>query len=72
MEPTRNVARRLAKQGLIVITQKGVPVKDVDNFKGPIRLKLPTAKFSDGANDTKSAQHSDVVPEKGSLKKEEL
>lgn len=39
MEPVRAVARRLARQGAVVITQRGEPV-DPDEFKGPIRLRL--------------------------------
>ncbi len=37
MKLVRQEAISLAHQGLISITQKGVPV-DPDNFKGPIRL----------------------------------
>mmetsp|Transcript_37679 Transcript_37679/g.83912 ORF Transcript_37679/g.83912 Transcript_37679/m.83912 type:complete len:81 (-) Transcript_37679:173-415(-) len=39
MEATRKVARRLAEEGRIEITQKGQAV-DPNNFKGPIRLRL--------------------------------
>ncbi|HEU4636201.1 MAG TPA: DUF3253 domain-containing protein [Edaphobacter sp.] len=40
MEPAREVARRLAKEGRIIVTQKGKPV-DPFKAKGPIRLRLP-------------------------------
>lgn len=36
---TRDVARRMAAQGVLEITQKG-KVVDPNNFKGPIRLRL--------------------------------
>ena len=39
MEATRSVAKRLAEQGLIEITQKG-RVLDPTEIKGPIRLRL--------------------------------
>ena len=39
MEPVRDVARELARQGEIVITQGGREV-DPDDFKGPIRIRL--------------------------------
>lgn len=39
MCPTREAAKKLARQGLIQITQKG-RVVDPDDFKGPIRLRL--------------------------------
>jgi hypothetical protein len=39
MEPTREVARKMAKAGMICITQKGKSV-DVSLAKGPIRLRL--------------------------------
>ncbi|MEO0336603.1 MAG: DUF3253 domain-containing protein [Pseudomonadota bacterium] len=41
MEPVREVARKLAIEGKILITQKGVAVKTL-RFRGPIRLKLPS------------------------------
>jgi len=40
MEPTRKVARKMAKTGTISITQKGKLV-DIFKTKGPIRLQLP-------------------------------
>ena len=40
MEPTRKVARGLAREGKVEILQKGKRVADIDNFKGPIRLRL--------------------------------
>lgn len=40
MKPTRRVAVKLAKEGLISIYRKG-KVIDPDNFKGVIRLGLP-------------------------------
>lgn len=40
MEPAREVARRLAKEGKILVTQKG-KVVDAARAKGPIRLRLP-------------------------------
>ena len=40
LEPARAAARRLAKTGKVVITQKDRPV-DPARAKGPIRLRLP-------------------------------
>lgn len=40
MEPAREVARRMAKTGKILVTQKG-KVVDPASAKGPIRLRLP-------------------------------
>ncbi|KAF6238024.1 hypothetical protein COO60DRAFT_1614902, partial [Scenedesmus sp. NREL 46B-D3] len=42
MEAARQAARQLARQGDVVITQKGLVV-DPDSFKGPIRLRLAAA-----------------------------
>jgi hypothetical protein len=39
MEPAREAARRLAREGRVVITQKGKAV-DFSRTKGPIRLRL--------------------------------
>jgi Protein of unknown function (DUF3253) len=39
MDATRSVAKRLAAEGKLEITQKG-SVVDFRNFKGPIRLRL--------------------------------
>jgi hypothetical protein len=39
MERTRRAARRLARRGLVEITQGG-GVVDPDGFRGPIRLRL--------------------------------
>ncbi len=39
MVPVRAVARKLARQGNVVITQRGKPVEP-DNFKGPVRISL--------------------------------
>ena len=41
METTRSIAKQLAADGKIEITQKG-NVVDPENFKGPIRLRLKT------------------------------
>lgn len=40
MVPVRQVAQLQAVRGEIVITQRGVVV-DPNNFKGPVRLRLP-------------------------------
>ncbi len=39
MEPVREVSRKLHLEQKIVITQKEIPIKDI-NFKGPIRIKI--------------------------------
>ena len=39
MQEVRDAAIDLQKQGKVAITQKGEPV-DVDNIKGPIRIKI--------------------------------
>ncbi|MEO1438346.1 MAG: DUF3253 domain-containing protein [Bacteroidota bacterium] len=39
MDTVRTVARKLAKEGLIRITQ-GAETIDPDNFSGPIRLRI--------------------------------
>ena len=39
MEPVRLVARKLARQGDLLITQRGEPV-DPDDFKGPVRIRI--------------------------------
>ncbi|MBW8683132.1 DUF3253 domain-containing protein [Chitinophaga rhizophila] len=39
MQQVRDVAIELQKKGLVIITQKGAPV-DINDFKGPIRIKL--------------------------------
>jgi len=39
MDATRSVAKQLAADGTLEITQKGQAV-DPENFKGPIRLRL--------------------------------
>lgn len=39
MKDVRNVAVEMHKSGQVVITQKGKPI-DVDNIKGPIRIKI--------------------------------
>lgn len=39
MKNVRNVAIELHLEGKVVITQKGMPV-DVDQIKGPIRIKI--------------------------------
>ncbi|NQZ00441.1 MAG: DUF2256 and DUF3253 domain-containing protein [Bdellovibrionales bacterium] len=41
METVRQVARKMMLEGRISILQKNKPVKSL-NFKGPIRLKLPS------------------------------
>jgi hypothetical protein len=40
MESARTAARRLAKAGKVLVTQKGRPV-DPASAKGPVRLRLP-------------------------------
>lgn len=45
MQETRAIATRLAKEGVLEITQKGVAV-DPTNFKGPIRLRIKTQQAS--------------------------
>lgn len=40
MEPAREAARRLARAGRVIVTQKDKPVDPV-KAKGPIRLRLP-------------------------------
>jgi len=40
MEPARAAARRLAKAGKVVITQRGKPI-DPASAKGPVRLRRP-------------------------------
>jgi hypothetical protein len=40
MQPARQLAVRLMKQGRLVITRKGRPV-DPDDFRGVYRLSLP-------------------------------
>jgi len=39
MQQVRDAAIELQKKGLVIITQKGQPV-DINDFKGPIRIKL--------------------------------
>jgi Protein of unknown function (DUF3253) len=39
MEPARDAARRLVKQGRIDVTQRG-EVVDLDEARGPVRLRL--------------------------------
>jgi len=39
MQQVRDVAIELQKKGLVIITQKGLPV-DINDLKGPIRIKL--------------------------------
>jgi hypothetical protein len=43
MEPVREAADRLARDGRIVVKQKGSPVK-IAEARGPIRLGLPEAR----------------------------
>jgi hypothetical protein len=40
MEKTREVAFRLSRAGVIDILQRGEVVPDLDNIRGPIRLRL--------------------------------
>jgi hypothetical protein len=40
MELVREVALKLARSGVIEITQRGRPV-DLNGYRGPIRLRLP-------------------------------
>jgi hypothetical protein len=44
MDPTREIARRLAREGVLQITQRGQVVEDLDApLRGPIRLRpMPT------------------------------
>jgi hypothetical protein len=39
MEPVREVAAQMTREGTLVITQRGEPV-DASTAKGPIRLRL--------------------------------
>ncbi len=50
MEPTRRVAQRLAREGVIDILQRGAIVPDLDSIRGPIRLRLrpPPAPSASG------------------------
>ena len=41
MQPVRRVAVRLASQGRVAILRKGVPVADLDGFKGVYRIGVP-------------------------------
>ena len=41
MLPVRHVAVRLAKQGQVAILRKGVPIADLDGFKGVYRIGRP-------------------------------
>ncbi|KAJ8598090.1 hypothetical protein CTAYLR_005565 [Chrysophaeum taylorii] len=41
MPAMRAVAKELAVEGLVDVTQKGVKVLDLDDIKGPYRLRLP-------------------------------
>ena len=40
MDATREVARALAADGLVQITQRGVVVDHTQPWRGPIRLRL--------------------------------
>ena len=40
MEATRDVARALAAEGLLLVTQRGIVVDTTQLWRGPIRLKL--------------------------------
>ena len=42
MEPVREAARGLAREGTLVITRAGVPLSPELPFRGAIRLGLPT------------------------------
>lgn len=41
MEPVREVARAMVARGELEITQRGEPVADPADTRGPIRLRLP-------------------------------
>jgi hypothetical protein len=41
MDLCRKVATRLAIEGKIEITRKGVPLQDPSRIRGPVRLRLP-------------------------------
>ena len=43
MDATRAVARRLARDGVLEVLQKGRVVSPDDNIRGPIRLRLKAA-----------------------------
>ena len=43
MPHVRSVAWSLRAQGLLDITQRGVPVLKMDEVRGPIRIRQPTA-----------------------------
>lgn len=51
MEATRSAARRLAAEGVVEITQRGVAV-DPLAFKGPIRLRLKTGGGAEKGSET--------------------
>lgn len=38
MAPVRRVAVRLARQGQVAVLRKGVPVEDLDGFRGVYRI----------------------------------
>ena len=49
MEATRDVARRLAAAGLVVVTQRGVAVPHDQPWRGPVRLQLTAGGRAGGA-----------------------
>eukprot|EP00898_Chlorokybus_atmophyticus_P008093 jgi/Chlat1/8285/Chrsp78S09211 len=61
MDATREAARRLARRGLIAITQRG-ETRDPDApFKGPIRLRIKvSAAASDDVGATSVGEGADV------------
>lgn len=49
MQAARDAARRLADQGVVEITQRGVVIDHTQGaFKGPIRVRLCAAKKKEG------------------------
>ena len=50
MEATRDAARQLVAEGLVVVTQRGVAVPHDQPWRGPVRLQL--AAGARGGGDT--------------------
>ncbi|MEO5894269.1 MAG: DUF3253 domain-containing protein [Vicinamibacterales bacterium] len=43
MDAVREVARHLARQGVVVVTQRGRRLDPDEPFKGPVRFSFPAA-----------------------------
>ena len=48
MEATRDAARLLAAEGLVVVTQRGVTVPHDQPWRGPVRLQLASGARDGG------------------------